>query len=86
MLFTRSSWDKFTGQTEWINGLGSGILHTVCGAEIKVLYQYRTIWEGGDCSSFGQEQVGILYCTKCDSPPPQVATGAPIQRSLLIEK
>ena len=85
-LFTRSSWDKFTGQTQWINGPGGGILHTVCGAEIQVFVQSRTIWEGEDCSSFGQELVGILYCTKCDGQPPSVLTGTPIQRDSLIEK
>jgi hypothetical protein len=87
MLFIRSSWEHYRGQTEWINGPGSGIRHTVCGNEIEVFTQFRTIWEDGPgpCASDGQERVSILQCVKCHGEPKLVNSGSPICRENLID-
>lgn len=87
MLFIRSSWERYRGQTEWINGPGHGICHTVCGEEIKVFTQMRTIWEDGPgpCASDGQEWVSILQCVKCHGNPQPVKLGSPITREELID-
>lgn len=88
MLFIRSSWERYRGQTEWISGPGSGIRHTACGSEIEVFTQSRTIWEDdgpGPCASYGQEKVSILKCVKCHGKPEPVRTGSPIVRKWLIK-
>ena len=86
MLFTKESWNRYKGKTEWINGPGSGIIHTVCGSEIEVFTQSRTIWEDspGPCASHGLEQVSILQCVKCHGEP-RVKLGSPITRDALID-
>lgn len=87
MLFTRSSWDRFKGQTKWIIGTRGSIEHTQCGTEIIQVTQRRTILEDstGLCAADGQENVSILYCPKCDPEPIPVSDGSPILKSELLE-
>ena len=87
MLFTKESWSRYKGQTEWIKGPGGPIKHTVCGNEILVFVQNRTIWEDdglGPCASYGQERVSILQCVTCHGEP-EIKPGSPICRESLIE-
>lgn len=87
MLFTKESWNQYKGKTEWINGHGSGIIHTICGNEILVFRQIMTIWEDspGPCASHGQEWVSILQCVTCHGEPVVAKLGSPISRNTLME-
>ena len=88
MLFIRSSWERYKGQTEWKNGQpGSGLIHMVCGQEITQHTCMRTIWEEGlgPCASHGQERVSIIQCITCHGEPEAVKLGSPITRSELID-
>ncbi len=82
--YTRASWEKFKGKTDWKGGApGTGLIHTVCGQEIKEFVQARTVWGDGVPSSMRREivEIGILACVKCDGEPRRIAYGHPINPS-----
>ena len=85
MLFIRSRWNRFKGQTDWKDGdPEAGLIHTVCGHDIIQVTHSRTVWESGGpgpCASHGTENVSDIYCSHCDQEPPPVKPGEPIQRA-----
>lgn len=88
MYVTRTSWERFKGQTEWKGGKpGTGLVHTACGTEIIQSTCLRTVWEDGPgpCASEGMQKVSIIHCETCDGALPEVIFGSPIQRSELID-
>ncbi len=71
MLFLKTSWERYKGQTDWKikDTPGSGLIHIVCGQEMRVLHTQRTILTDdpglGPCAAEGTKTVAILRCVHC---------------------
>jgi hypothetical protein len=72
MKFSQHHWNRYSGKTDWLipNRPGSGLVHTVCGKEIKVVEKTVTLWLPrsmglGPCAVDEQTRVAFLYCTQC---------------------
>lgn len=94
MYFSRIHWDRYSGKTDWLvpGKPGSGLVHTVCGKEIKVVEKTVTLWLPhsvglGPCAVDEQTRVGFLYCTHChpDETYPNVLESTAVVEKLARE-